>query len=236
MAKPPIDADILEALRRLDTPTVCNALERVAPERRGHGYTIDPLVCPYPDLPPMVGFARTATVAAMYPPDDDEAAVLDRRLAYYRYVAEGGPLPAVVVIQDTDPHPGYGAFWGEVNTNVHKGLGALGLVTNGSVRDLDQNAAGFALLAGLVGPSHAWARVESFGGRVSVAGMTVRSGDLIHADRHGAVVVPAEAAAGVPAAAAAIAAEEAVLIEAAQGPGFGIEALEAAMGRRKDIH
>ncbi|MEQ8968675.1 MAG: RraA family protein [Azospirillaceae bacterium] len=236
MTASPIDASVLDALRRLDTPTVCNALERVVPERRGHGYTIDPLVCPYPDLPPMVGFARTATMAAMYPPAEPDAEVMDRRVAYYRYIAEGGPLPSVVVIHDTDPHPGYGAFWGEVNTNIHKGLGALGLVTNGSVRDIDENAEGFALLAGLVGPSHAWARVESFGGRITVAGMTVDSGDLIHADRHGAVVIPPEAAAAVPEAAAAIAREEAVLIEAAKRPGFGIDALETAMGRRKDIH
>jgi regulator of RNase E activity RraA len=141
----------------------------------------------------------------------------------------------VVVIEDLDPEPGYGAFWGEVNSNVHKGLGCLGVVTNGSIRDLPQCAEGFQMLGGRVGPSHAYVHVEEFGGTVTVQGMTVRPGDLLHADQHGAVVIPHEVARQVPAA-ALIAKRERVLISAAQQPGFTIEKLAAAMRNADEIH
>ena len=72
------------------------------------------------------------------------------------------PQPTITVIQDLDPEPGFGAFWGEVNTAVHKGLGVLGCITNGSIRDLDMIATDFQLLAGMVAPSHAWVHVEAF--------------------------------------------------------------------------
>ena len=87
------------------------------------------------------------------------------------------------MIQDIDgADVGYGAFWGEVQSNVHKALGCLGVITDGSIRDIPQWAPGFQALAGSIGPSHAWVHAENFGGEVRVAGMTVRSDDLIHAD------------------------------------------------------
>ena len=88
------------------------------------------------------------------------------------------------MIQDIDgADVGYGAFWGEVQSNVHKALGCLGVITDGSIRDIPQWAPGFQALAGSIGPSHAWVHAENFGGEVRVAGMTVRSDDLIHADQ-----------------------------------------------------
>lgn len=227
--------DDLEALRRFDTPTICNALELVVPERRALGFTTEPLVCVDPNLPPMVGFARTATIRAVAPPTLDAAAQRAARLAYYDYVAAGRG-PQIVVIQDLDPRPGFGAFWGEVNSAIHKGLGCLGVVTNGSVRDLPDLAPGFQVLAGEVGPSHAHVHVVDQGGQVNVCGMTVASGDLIHADRHGAVVVPAEAAPKLPAAAALIARREKVILDACKAPGFDIAALRKAMGEAAEIH
>ena len=103
----------------------------------------------------MVGYARTATIRAAHPADRDAKEDLRVRLAYYRHMAEG-PHPTITVIQDLDPSPGYGAWWGEVHTHLHRGLKSLGVVTNGSIRDLDQVAEGFQLLAGSVGPSHAF--------------------------------------------------------------------------------
>ncbi|MGF1475157.1 MAG: RraA family protein [Geminicoccaceae bacterium] len=217
----------LEALRALDTPTVCNALEIVAPERRGFGYTIRPLFCAAPELPPMVGFARTARIRAQHPPAASKSDQAYAKRSYYRYVAEG-PKPSVVVIQDLDETPGYGSLWGEVNSNVHKGLGALGVITNGSVRDLGERADGFQFLAGMVGPSHAWVRVVDFGGTITVHGMAVADGDLVHADRHGAVIVPLEVADQVAGAADLIARREAVIITAAQARDFTIDKLERA--------
>ena len=94
------------------------------------------------------------------------------------------------MIQDLDDIVGYGAFWGEVQTNVHKALGCLGTITNGSIRDIPQVATGFQMFAGSIAPSHAFVHVVDFGGNVNIHGMAVQSGDLIHADQHGAVVVP----------------------------------------------
>lgn len=217
--------DLLEALRRFDTPTICNALERVVPHRQGYGYTTQPLLCAHPDLPPLVGYARTATIRAAQPSGRDAAAERKARLDYYRHVSEE-PHPTVTVIQDLDPAPGWGAWWGEVNTHVHRGLGSLGVITNGSVRDLDQVAEGFQLLAGSVGPSHAFVHPVESAVAVTVAGMAVQPGDLIHADRHGAVVIPTDVADRVPAAAQEVMRGEAPLIQASKRPGFGYDVLE----------
>ena len=232
MATDPLNVDVLDALRSLDTPTICNALEVVAPHRRSHGYTTSPLVCPDPGTV-MVGYARTATIRAAAPSgrggDDD----LAMRVGYYRHVAEG-PHPTVTVIEDIDAAPGYGAWWGEVNSSVHAGLGSLGVITNGSIRDLDDWAPGFGALAGSIGPSHAWVHVVEYAVPVTVNGMSVRPGDLIHADRHGAVVVPVEVAADIGAAAAKIAAAERVLIEAARSEDFSIDRLTALLDPKGD--
>lgn len=232
---PELTADLIAALQSLDTPTVCNALEIVAPERRGYGYTTQPLVCTRPELPPIVAIARTASIRAAHPSDlagSDARSLSD---GYYAYI-DAGPKPSVVVIQDLDAEPGYGAFWGEVNSNIHKGLGCQGVITGGSVRDLPDVAPDFQMMADRVGPSHAWVHVVDFGRPVSVAGMRVRDGDLIHADQHGAVVVPFAVAADVQAAAALISRREQVIIQAAQQPGFDIDALRSAQGASAEIH
>ncbi len=219
----------LRALRALDTPTVCNALEVVSPKRRGHGYTVRPFFCPRPELGSIVGYARTATIRSMQAPESSAAEATEARLRYYEHIGEG-PGPTITVIEDLDAIPGYGAWWGEVNTNIHKGLGSVGVITNGSIRDLDDAAEGFAMLAGMSGPSHAWVRVEEHAVTVTVHGMTVNPGDLIHADQHGAVVVPVEVADQVPAAAAKIAAAERVLIEASGKPDFSPAKLRELLG------
>ena len=229
------DPAALEALRAWDTPTICNALEVVVPHRRATGFTVEHLHCLDPGLKPIVGYARTATFRAVAPSPLASDAVKAKRAAYYEYVA-AAPRPTVVVIQDLDLNPGFGAFWGEVNTAVHKGLGALGCVTNGSMRDLDDCASGFQLLAGKVGPSHAHGHVVEFGGQVNVAGMTVNDGDIVHADRHGAVVVPREAVAKIPVAVGLLIRREAVILGAARSGGFDIDALKRAMADSAEIH
>jgi regulator of RNase E activity RraA len=232
-----IDIKLLEHLKAFDTPTICNALELASPERRAKGFTHRPFVCAFPAMPPIVGFARTARISATEHPVRPAAELRALRLDYYAYVAAAAEeLPTVAVIEDVDPVPGFGAFWGEVNTAVHKGLGVLGCVTNGSIRDLDMVATDFQLLAGSVAPSHAWVRVESFREEVAVHGMTVRHDDLIHADRHGAVVIPHEAAAALPLAIDLCARREAPVIAAARAPGFSVEKLRAAMAEADDIH
>ena len=184
-----VSKEEFEFLRSIDTPTVCNLVEIVTPARRGAGYTVRHLHCPFPDLPPTVGFARTVTIKAKDAFGMGDASYIQRRLDYLDYVA-AEPRPSVMVIEDLDEEPGYGAFWGEVQSNVHQALGCLGTVTNGSVRDIPMIPPGFQMLAGSIGPSHAYVHAVEFGVDVNVHGMDVKSGDLVHADRHGAVVVP----------------------------------------------
>lgn len=226
---------LIDDLKSIDTPTVCNALELLVPERRGYGYTTQPLVCTRPELPPMVGVARTATVRAAHPSHLKGKAAREMNDGYYAYI-DDGPKPSVVLIQDLDDaQRGYGSFWGEVNSNVHKGLGALGVITDGSVRDLPDAAEGFQMMADRVGPSHAFIHVVGFGEPITVAGMRVVSGELIHADMHGAVVIPWDVADQVLGAAKEIAAQEAVIIKASQAPGFDIGKLRAAWGDAAEL-
>lgn len=230
-----ITAKDLKVLTQWDTPTICNALEVTDPHRRGWGFTTSPFAVLDPSLPPMVGFARTLTIRAAQPdlsPGDKTMAV---RIPYYEYVAKG-PGPTIVVIEDLDPKPGVGAFWGEVHTAVHKGLGALGCVTNGAFRDLDDSAPGFQILGGMVNPSHAFVHPVAFGGPVTVHGMRVAHGDVIHADKHGAVVIPRETVKKIPETVAFMVRKEAVILDAARAKGFDIKKLKKAIGDQGDIH
>ena len=231
-----IDAALIEKLKSYDTPTICNALEIVDPARRLTGFTTRPLVCPFPGLPPIVGYAKTATIRAAHAHELDGKAARTQRIAYYEYIA-GAPAPGIAVIQDLDGRDsGFGAFWGEVMSAVHQGLGCLGVVTDGSIRDIDQWAPGFQALAGAVMPSHAHVHLHDFGKEVRVAGMLVRSGELVHADRHGAVTIPAKVAAKIPAACDLLARKEAVILEMARAPGFNVAKLSEALAKQDEIH
>ncbi len=158
------------------------------------------------------------------------------RLRYYEMI-ENGPAPTISVIQDIDgADAGIGAFWGEVQSNIHKALGCLGVITDGSVRDINEMADGFFALAGSVMPSHVWADLTAIDVPVSIAGMQVKPGDLIHADRHGAVVVPHEVARDISAAAARIVRKEAVILDACRKPGFSTDILRKAFAQSDEIH
>ena len=226
---------LIEDLQQFDTPTVCNALEIVAPKRRGYGFTTKPLVCTRPELPPMVGIARTATIRAAHPSDLKGSEARQLSDGYYAYIDEG-PKPSIIVIQDLDDERGYGSWWGEVNSNIHNGFGCLGVITDGSVRDLPDIAEGFQMMADRVGPSHAFIHVVDYSRPVTVAGMRVSHGDLLHSDQHGAVVIPHAVAGQIKAAALDIARREQVIIRAAQAPGFNIAKLREAQGEAAEIH
>ena len=235
MTETPLNEAELAALRAYDTPTICNALEIVCPERRALGFTTETLICSFPALEPTVGYARTATIRAMEKPAKDGDAMTADRVAYYRYVEEGHQ-PSIMVIQDIDSRPGAAAWWGEVHSAVHQALGCLGVVTNGAVRDLDMIADGFQFLSGTVVPSHAWVHLVSHGEPVDVCGMVTRTGDLVHADRHGAVIIPHEAAHDVPAAAELCMRREAPILAACKEPGFSADVMERVLREAKEIH
>ena len=195
------------------------------------------LLCGFPALRPIVGYARTAMIRSAQPLGATAAVQRALQNDYYRYVDAAGPKPSIVIIQDLDEDAaGTGAFWGEVQSAIHVGLGARGLVTNGSVRDLDQWAPGFQFLAAKVVPSHAYAKPVAFGTEVQVCGMRVTSGDLIHADRHGAVVVPPALVAAIPAAARAVAQREARILAVARAPGCSAEKLAAVFRDLDAVH
>ncbi|ODA29041.1 RraA family protein, partial [Veronia pacifica] len=146
---------------------------------------------------------------------------------YYRYMADGS-LPSVVVIEDLDHPHAVGAFWGEINTNVHKGFGMAGVLTNGVMRDLGDLPDNFPVIAGSVGPSHAFVHVESIGQPVSVFGLKVSDGDLIHADRHGAVVIPENIIPKLSEAISQLLRNEQIILKASREEGFDFEKFEQA--------
>ena len=224
-------SDDFSALAALDTPTVCNALEIALGGRRDSGFTRRTMISAPENIAPFVGRAATATIRARRRPGAGENP--ERRMAYYRATCVPG---AVAVIQDLDDPPGLGAFWGEVHSAVHAALGARGVVTSGSVRDLDMLDPRLPILAGSVSPSHAFVDVEEIGGTVEIFGMTVNPGDIIHADRHGAVVIPESAAADIPRAAETIARREKEILDAARRGDFSLEKLAEALALARDIH
>jgi regulator of RNase E activity RraA len=224
---PLISLATLQTLRKHDTPTICNALEHVMGGRTAEGFTKSPVVCADVGLPPIVGFARTAKIRASSPAQKPAAEVRELRMRYYEYVS-AGPGPNLVVIEDTDwPHC-IGGFWGEMQVAQHKGLGMVGTLTNGVLRDLGMLDPGYQVIAGSVGPSHAFVHVTELHVPVTVFGMTVRPGDLIHADRHGAVVIPGDTFDRLPAAIALVLRKEQPILKAARAPGFNVEKLKAA--------
>ena len=219
-------------LRQFDTPTIANALEIAQAKRSTRGFTRQTYLCAFPKLPAIVGFARTATIRCSTP--YDPAVRRKNQLAYYEYVAQGDQ-PTIAVIQDIDSQPGLGAFWGEVNTHVHWGLGCVGTLTNGSMRDLDAMHPQFQCFAAALSPSHAWVQVVDFGGLVDVLGMTVADGDIVHADRHGAVTIARDLLDKLPAAIDLMARREKVILDAARKPGFGVAALREAFAASDQI-
>lgn len=222
-----ITNELLATLRGYDTPTVCNAIEVAQGKRGFSAFTRGTVVCPVPGDGPIVGFARTARIAGFHPADETTEATRARRMEYFRHMATG-TRPAVAVIEDTDYPNCVAAWWGEVHTAVHKGLGLVGAVTNGAVRDLDSLEPGFAVIAGSVGPSHRFCHVREIGTPVDVFGLTVNDGDLVHADRHGALVIPQGVIPRLEASIRKLLATERIILEPARQEGFDIDALETA--------
>ncbi len=218
---------LLELLKQVDTPTVCNAIE-VAESKRGFDrFTRGTLLAADPGLPAICGFARTARIRGSMPPEDAPETVRERRMGYYRYMAEG-PRPAVTVIEDLDYPDCVGAYWGEINTQVHKGFGLAGTLTNGVMRDLGDLAPDYQVLAGSIGPSHAFVHVVDFDQPVKLFGLEVAPGDFVHADRHGAVVVPPELLSRLEDAICKMQSSEALVLGPAREPGFDFEKFKAA--------
>ena len=227
MAHELIDSELLALLQSVDTPTVCNAIE-VAQGKRGFSqFTRGTMVCSDPEGGAMVGFAKTAKIAALEAPKENADIIKERRMNYYRYMSEVDG-PTVVVIEDVDYPDSIGAYWGEINTKVHKGFGLSGALTNGVVRDLGDLAESFPVVAGSIGPSHGFVHVLEIGTPVSVFGIKVSPGDLVHADRHGAVVIPKEVIADLYEAIHKLFASERSILDPAEKTGFSFDDFKSA--------
>jgi regulator of RNase E activity RraA len=216
----PLTADELEALRRLTTPTISNAIETFKARPRNEGF-MDPTVrCLFPELGPVAGYAVTAKITARersekaLPPWEMWAAM------------ERVPKPRLVVIEDLDYPSPVGSYWGEVNGSIYQGLGCAGTVTNGGVRDLDEvRATGFHFFASCVLVSHAYVHLVEVGTPVRVGGLEVKAGDLLHGDQHGVIAIPVDIARDIPRAAEQIEAYERRIIDFARSPECGAQGL-----------
>ncbi len=218
--------ELLDLLRRVDTPTVCNAIEVVQGKRGFANFTRGTMICTEPGQA-VVGYAVTAQISALTPPTESAQVIRERRMAYYRAMHDG-PKPSVAVIEDLDFPDCIGAYWGEVNTTIHKGFGMSGALTNGVVRDLGDLPQGFPVIAGSVGPSHGFVHVRTLGAPVTVFGLQVAHGDLVHADRHGALVVPADVVPSLGTAISKLQDTERLILDPARQPGFDFADFEAA--------
>lgn len=225
----PLTEAQLAALRAWPSPAISNAIETFNVRSRAAGFMTPDIICRFPELPPIVGYAATAKIRASIPPADDPEA--QSGLEWHAFI-ESIPAPRIIVIQDLDQPP-IGSFWGEVNGNVHQALGAVGLITDGGVRDLDEvRELGFQFLAKEILVSHAYVHLVEIGGPVTVGGITVHPGDLLHADQHGAIHIPHEIAADVADAAQRVEDRERVIINYCKSPEFTREGLAELMGGR----
>ncbi len=210
MSKNVLSAADLELLRRYDTPTVCNVIELFDVRPRQSGYMDARIQACYPKLPPMVGYASTATFRAAAPPRAGNVySGLSEQIAAFAEL----PGPAVVVFQDLDNPPAAATF-GEVMCTSYKAFGAAGLITSGAARDLDQvEPLHFPCFAGGTMCAHGYCHIPQIHVAVHVGGVIVHPGDLLHGDRNGVTTIPVEIAAAVAHACAEYMAAEAVVLD-----------------------
>jgi 4-hydroxy-4-methyl-2-oxoglutarate aldolase len=222
-----------DRLRRLDTCTVSNVIERLNVRLRNEGFAHDAVRCLFPALGPMLGYAVTATIRSSTQPIT--GGWYYDRLEWWASFLDV-PAPRVIVLQDVDRVPAFGAFIGEIHANIAMALQCVGCVSNGAVRDLPaMEALGFHVFAGGVSPSHAYAHVIEWGQPVEIGGLKIQAGDLVQADCHGVQIIPPEVAADIPAQAEQLQQRERRLIDSCRVPDFSIDTLAAALDRlRRD--
>lgn len=212
-----------EQIRRLDTCRVSNAIERLKVRARNEGFAYGSVHCQFPQFSPMLGYAVTARIRAASSPVSAHW-YHDRR--DFLEWAISLPEPRVIVLQDMDHPPGFGALVGEIHATVFQALHCVGCVTNGAVRDLPAvERMGFHLFSGDVAVSHAYDHIADFGETVEIAGLKIHPGDLIHGDMHGIHAIPPSIAHQIPHVIAAIADEERQLIAYCRSAQFSLKGL-----------
>jgi regulator of RNase E activity RraA len=219
-------------LRRFDSPTVANVIELFDVRPRNEGYMDRRIQACFPRMPPIVGFATTATFRSAQPAahGDSYSSLVDQ---VERFVEEV-PAPRIVVFEDLDGDP-VGATFGEVLCTVFKAFGCVGLITSGAARDLDQvERLGFPAFASTTIVSHAHCRILDLNIPVTVGGLAVRPGDVLHADRNGVVSIPREILAETALGCEKLAAAEGEVFRAVEGGRPTVEGLRAAYQRTRE--
>ena len=209
-----VSLEILQRLKQFDTPTICNVLELFDARPRTWGYFDSRIQACYPKLPPMVGYATTATFRSGSPPRGGDVYA---GLAAQVELMATLPKPLVVVFQDLDD-PAMSATFGEIMCTTYKAFGAVGLITSGAGRDLDQvEALNFPCFTGGTISSHGYCQIVELSVPVRVGGVTLYAGDLLHGDRNGVTTIPTELAEQVAEACPAFMAAEAVVLDYLKG-------------------
>ncbi len=210
MSSQPLSERSLSLLRQYDTPTICNVIECFRVRPRTEGYMDSRIRACFPEMPPIAGYAATAAFrGSMDRPEGEGYATLDDQLKAFESI----PGPPIVVFQDLDDPP-VAATLGEIMCSSYQRFGAVGLVTSGAARDLDQvRRLGFPVFASTAICSHGYSQILSLGASVRVGGLVVRQGDLLHADVNGVTNIPAEIASEVADAAAEFVAAEAAVLD-----------------------
>jgi len=197
-------------LAQYDTPTIANVIELFAVRPRNAGYMDRRIRACFPEMPPIVGYASTATMRTAFPRGAGGVySSLDEQVGHFNQL----PGPAIVVFQDLDDPP-VGATFGEVMCSSYQCFGAIGIITNGPARDLDQvRRLGFAAFSDGAVCSHGYTHITSILQPVRVGGLEVETGDLLHADANGVCEIPESIASEVADVAAEFVAAESVVLE-----------------------
>jgi 4-hydroxy-4-methyl-2-oxoglutarate aldolase len=218
-----------EALQGMDTCTVSNAIERLNVRLRNEGFVANAVRCRFPAFRPMLGYAVTGRIRSSSPPM--AARCYYDRMDFWEYLTRI-PAPRVMVLQDADPRPGFGAFVGEIHATIGLALDCIGCVTNGAVRDLPAvKALGFHLFSGCVAVSHAYAHLIEFGQPVEIGGLKIAPGDLIQGDCHGVQIIPMEVVSEIPGEAAKILCAEEELKKYCRSSQFSLKGLPKELKR-----
>jgi 4-hydroxy-4-methyl-2-oxoglutarate aldolase len=223
---------VLETLSRYDSPTIANIIELFGVRPRNEGYTDSSITARYPQLPPVVGYASTATFRSAYPSESSDAYL--RLSEHLRRVEKELPTPRIVVFQDLDLPP-VGATIGEIMATAYKRFGCVGFLTNGAVRDIPQiEAMRFPVFSNSIIVSHGYSHIEEIHIPVHVGGLWVNSGDLLHADANGIVLIPHEIAEEVADTCEAFVAVERIYLDYLEHPDATPEGLADALRRGKE--
>jgi 4-hydroxy-4-methyl-2-oxoglutarate aldolase len=226
-ARPLLTGQELDALRQFDTSMVANAVETFNLRLRNTGFTNAKVRCMFPGAPPMVGYAVTGQLRCGEPPM--KGGTFHDSADFWNRILEV-PAPRILVLQDMDDPPGQGAFLGDVHAAILKALGCVGYLTNGAVRELPAvGTLGIQIFAGSSVVSHAYSHIFGIGTALSVGGMEVRRGDLLHGDRHGVLNLPAEIATAIPKVASAMRQAEQKVIEFCRSNSFSVAKLSEVM-------